>query len=120
MSDDVVAALLEALLVAGPQESVQQNVVGFQGGISFKFSAPVTFFVLLREQAAACTIHGSRYPAGQIINLAEAQLRARSGWQLSWSIFHRCRQFALTVLGAAAIACTISGGSPKRTFSGIT
>ena len=64
VTDDVVAALLETLLIAGSEKRVQQDVIGFQRGVGFEFAAPVAFIVLLGKQAAACAIDGSRYPAG--------------------------------------------------------
>ena len=67
----------QALGIARPQQNMQHDVVGFEGGIGFQFAAPVAFFMLLGEQAVAGAINGRSHPADQIINFSEAHLRHR-------------------------------------------
>src|SRR5262249_45231131 len=120
---DIACCLLEPLLVCRPQQGMQQNVVGFQRGIRFKFATPVAFFMLLGKEKSSRRVGRSRYPAGQVINLAETQLRCGHRSKSGGGIIHTVGstpQSALTLAGALAMASTISGGRPKRTFSGMT
>ena len=50
VAENPVAAFLETLLIAGSEQRVQQDVVGFERGVGFEFAAPVAIFVLLGEQ----------------------------------------------------------------------
>src|ERR1041385_7122296 len=54
---------------------MQQDVIGFESGVSFEFPTPVAVFMLLSEEKLACAIYGSRNTAGEIFDLPEAQLR---------------------------------------------
>jgi len=58
---------------------VQDDVVGFEGGICLEFSTPVAIFVLLAKEEAARGIGSIGYAAGKIINLAKTKLWSRSG-----------------------------------------
>src|SRR4029077_6339449 len=73
--ENPVYRLLEALLIAGTQQCVQQDVVRFQGGIGFELAAPVAFLVLLREKIFAGGCNGGTYSRGEVFNFAEAKLR---------------------------------------------
>ena len=74
---DVASGLVEAFLVARAEQRMEQDVIGFEGGIGFQFSAPVTLFVLLREKIVAGRIDGDRDPAAQVVNLSKSHLRQR-------------------------------------------
>jgi hypothetical protein len=39
--------------VACAEQSVEQNVIGLEGGIGFQFAAPIALLVLLREKKLA-------------------------------------------------------------------
>src|SRR5208337_4041621 len=112
---DVTRGLVKALLAARAEQRMEQNVIGFEGGVGFQFSAPVTLFVLLREKILAGRIDGYRDPASQVVNLSKSHLR-HGGRTERGGFFH---QYSTATAGAAAIVSTISGGNPKRTFSGI-
>ena len=77
MVQDVASRLVKACLVAGAEQRMQQDVIGFEGGIGFQFPAPVTLFVLLREKILASRIDGDRDPAAQVVNLSKSHLRRR-------------------------------------------
>jgi len=74
VTQNPVRRLLEALLIARPQQRVQQDVVGLQRGVGFQFAAPVALFVLLGEQPFARRRDGRAHAAGQFLNFAEAKL----------------------------------------------
>ena len=40
----------EALLIARAEQRVQQDVIGFEGGIGFQLAAPVAIFVLREKR----------------------------------------------------------------------
>src|SRR5271155_2862455 len=94
---------------------MQQDVVGLEAGIGFQFTAPVAILVLLREKIFARRIHGYRDPAAQVINLSKSHLRRRRRTKRGGFFHHD----SMAMAGAAAIVSTISGGNPKRTFSGM-
>ena len=50
MAQNPVRRLLKPLLIARPEQRVQQNVIRLEGGVGFEFAAPVSFFMLLREK----------------------------------------------------------------------
>src|SRR5260221_6154161 len=77
MTKDVVGAFLEPLLVAGSEECVQQDVIGFEGAVGFEFAAPVAVFVLLGQKPVAGAVYGNGHTAGEVVNLSEAKLWAR-------------------------------------------
>src|SRR5450631_717107 len=126
---DVASGLVKTGLVAGAEQRMEQDVIGFEGGIGFQFSAPVTLFVLLREEILARCIDSNCDPADQVVNLSKSHLRRRGrtlrrtilsrtireGFFHLWAPNYICADTA----GAAAIVSTISGGNPKRTFSGM-
>src|SRR3984893_2883988 len=100
---------------------MQQDVVRFQRGIGFQFATPVPFLALFGEQAVARPINGRSHPADQIVNFSEAYLRQRRRGRWGGGIFHNSSIYsAAAPVGALAIASTISGGRPNRTFSGMT
>jgi len=104
----VTGRFLETLPLCRAEQGVQQDVVGFESGVGFEFAAPVTFFVLLREEEFACRIDSDCDPAAQVVNLSESHLRHR-GRTRGGVIVHQDSTAALA--GAAAMASTISGGS---------
>ena len=53
VAHDPVGGFLKAVGIAGAEQRVQQNVIGFERGIGFEFAAPVAFFVLLRKKKFA-------------------------------------------------------------------
>src|SRR3984957_15607951 len=124
MIQDIARSLVKTFLVARTKQRVQQNVIGFKSGVSFKLTAPITLFVLLRKKVVACRVYAYCDPAPQVINFSKSHLwnrgrilcritdRTRGG-----GFFHYVS--TATAAGAAAIVATISGGSPNRTFSGI-
>src|SRR5436305_6991393 len=71
IAKNVVSALLIALGITGTEQSVQQNVVGFERGIGFKFPAPIAVLVLLRKQAITARANRCSYAAGEILNFSE-------------------------------------------------
>jgi len=75
MTENIVGAFLEALLIAGSEQDVQQDVIGFEGGIGFEFAAPVSVFVLLGEKPVAGAVDGGGYTAGEVIDFSEMKLR---------------------------------------------
>ena len=74
MLNNPVGGLLEALGIAGAEQSVQQNVIGLERGVGFQFAAPVAILVLRGEKKLAGGAHGGGYTAGQTVDLAEAKL----------------------------------------------
>ena len=73
--ENVASGLVKTLLAARAEQRVEQNVIGFEGGIGFEFSAPVTLFVLLREKIVASRIDSDRDPALQVVDLSKSHLR---------------------------------------------
>src|SRR5208283_2735734 len=109
----------KALLAARPKQHMEQDVIGFEGGIGFQLSTPVPFWVLLREKVFASRIGGHGDPALQVVNLPKSHLRRRGRNRFRTTgggFFHHV---STAMAGAAAIVSTISGGNPKRTFSGM-
>src|SRR5208337_4331733 len=116
---DVARGLVKALLAARSEQRMEQDVIGFEGGIGFQLATPVPFWVLLREKIFASRVDGYGDPAPQVVNLSKSHLR-RGGRTIfrttGGGFFH---YVSTAMAGAAAIVSTISGGNPKRTFSGI-
>ena len=50
MAQNPVRRLLKAFLIPGPEQRVQQDVIGLERGVGFELPAPVSFFMLLREK----------------------------------------------------------------------
>ena len=78
MAQNPVRSLLKALLIAGPEQRVQQDVIGLERGIGFEFAAPVPFLVLLREEIFARRRDRGAHAAAQFLNFSEAKLRVRT------------------------------------------
>ena len=76
---NVARSFRHALRIAGAQQHVQDDVVGFERGIGFQLAAPVTLFVLLGKEAVAGAVNGRSHPADEIINFSETHLRHRRG-----------------------------------------
>src|SRR6267154_6573975 len=95
---------------------MQQDVIGLKRRVGLEFAAPVAFFVLLGKQELARAVNADCDPADQVVDLSESHLRRR-GRTRGGVFVHYDSTAALA--GAAAMASTISGGSPKRTFSGM-
>ena len=74
MAQDPLRGFLKALRVAGTQQRVQQDVVRLEGRIRLEFSAPVAFFVLLREKIFLGRRDGGAHPATQFLDFSEAKL----------------------------------------------
>src|ERR1051326_2025994 len=74
VSQDVVRALLETLLVAGTKQRVHQDVVGFECRIGFEFAAPVAVFVLLGEKPFAGAVNRGGDAGRKVIDFSEAEL----------------------------------------------
>ena len=74
MLHDVERRFRHTLGITRSQKHVQNDVVSFERGIGFEFTAPVAFFVLLGEQTIACAINGRCHPDGQIINFSETHV----------------------------------------------
>ncbi len=77
MVQNVARSLVKAFLTTGPEQRMQQNVIGLQRGIGFQFAAPAAVFVLLREQIILRRIDCNRDPAPQVGNLSKAHQRRR-------------------------------------------
>ena len=84
---DVASRLVKAFLAARAEQRMQQDVIGFEGGVGFQFSAPVTLVMLLREKILARCIDGYCDPASQVVDLSKSHLR-RSGRTLGGGFFH--------------------------------
>ena len=63
-----VRGFLKSFRIACAEEHVEQNVIGFESSVGLELAAPVTVFVLLREQILARRIHSRRNVAAQIFN----------------------------------------------------
>ena len=74
MAQNPVGGFLKALRVSRTQQRVQQDVVRFERGIGLEFSAPVAFFVLLREKIFLGRRDGRADPAAQFLDFSEAKL----------------------------------------------
>src|SRR6202051_1492724 len=79
---DVTRRLIKTSLVPRAEQRVKKDVIRFECRVGFKFSAPVTILVLLREQIFARGIDRNRDPAPQIVDLAKPHLR-RGAWAFS-------------------------------------
>src|SRR5258708_29305812 len=94
--DDPVGGFLEAGGVAGPEQRVEENVVGFQRGVGFEFAAPVAIIVLRGEEELAGGTDRGTDSISQTLDLAKAKLWSgtyscvRGGFihQLICSIIH--------------------------------
>src|SRR5580704_10138781 len=64
--------LVKALLIAGAEQGMKQDVIGFEAGIGFQFAAPVTILVLLGEKIIAGRIDSDCNPASQVVNLSKS------------------------------------------------
>src|SRR5205085_3259447 len=67
MANDLPCGLLQARFITRPQQCVQQDVVGFEGGIGFELAAPVASGLLSREEDPAGAIDCGRYAARYVI-----------------------------------------------------
>src|SRR3977135_1909976 len=78
--------------------------------------------MLPREKIFTGGINSPGNAAGDVVNFAEAKFGCGSKAGPGGVCIHQIqlRQSAVALAGAAAMASTISGGRPKRTFSGIT
>src|SRR5207237_2252561 len=94
-----------------------QDIVGFECVIAFQFATPIASLVLLGEEELTRGISSRYYAALEIVNFAETHLRGDR--RTPRDILHAVHS-AGAPAGALAMASTISGGSPKRTFSGMT
>src|SRR5215469_12733042 len=89
VSQNLIGALLEALLITGPQERMHQNVIGFETAVGFELAAPVAIFVLLREQPFAGSVDGRGYTTRKVVNFPEAKLQRRGRRHCRRRIFHK-------------------------------
>src|SRR5947207_2229927 len=120
MAKDFARGALLAIKVLGAEKGVNQNVVGFESGIGLEFAAPITVLVLSGEQVTSRRVNGGGDAAHHVVNFSEKHLRLvvlRRAWREGR---HSYFQSPAVAAGAEAMAATISGGNPKRTFSGMT
>src|SRR5205823_3869158 len=113
MAHDLRHRQFHAAAGAGAEKRVYGNVIGFQRGIGFQFAAPVAILMLKRKQAAARGLNSFRNAAQHVINFSKKHLCGIPVELLAHG-------YSAATAGAACIASTISGGRPKRTFSGMT
>src|SRR5580658_6689201 len=74
MADNPVRSLAEALGVARTEESVEENVIGLEGGVGFEFAAPIAFVVLRGKEEFAGGTDGGGNTAEQAVDLAKTKL----------------------------------------------
>ena len=74
------------------QPELEQNVIGFEGGVGFQFTAPIALVVLQGKQSLAGAVKGSADPAGKVVNLPEPQLGWSGGSKWGGGFFHNARQ----------------------------
>jgi len=60
---DIPRRFLKAIRIAGPQQRVQEDVIGLESRVGLKLTAPVAVFVLLREEVVAGAANRGRDPA---------------------------------------------------------
>ena len=133
MLQNPVRRLLKPFLVPGSKQRMQEDVIRLERSIGFEFAAPVAVLVLLRKKKFPRSRDRRAHARAQFLNFSEAKLWVRTeGAEARWESGELCPSFInSSCLGeyaaggsrgtrAAAMASTISGGSPKRTFSGIT
>ena len=104
-----------------PSKRVQQDVIGLERGVGFELAAPVAVFVLAGENDRRARRWRRRRRLTCSVNFAEERLPdlhlpERLEMCEAFAMF----SFSTVAAGAEAMACTISGGNPKRTFSGMT
>jgi hypothetical protein len=66
---------LEALRVAGSEQSVEQDVIRFECGISFQFAAPISILMLSREKKSTDGSNCGRHTIDQPVDFAKEELR---------------------------------------------
>src|SRR5258708_6367319 len=89
MAEDPVGGFLKAFGVAGTEQRMQQDVVGFEGSVSFKLAAPVAFFVLLREKKFTSGLNGRSDAGSKVVDFAEDELRGRRYAGFGGILIHR-------------------------------
>jgi hypothetical protein len=72
VTQNEIAAFLEAFLIPCSQQGVQQDVVGFQCGIGFQLATPVAVIELPGEEVFSGSIDRDGYAAGKIVYLAKS------------------------------------------------
>src|ERR1700722_20658587 len=60
MLNNPVGGLLKPLRISRSEKGVQQDVIRFESGVGFQFSAPITFLVLCGEKKLARGAHRDR------------------------------------------------------------
>ena len=95
---------------------MQQDVVGNQRGVGAQFAAPVAFFAVLDARTGTCR-EASMAAATRLLMSSILPKRISAGFG---GIASAIASAYSASAGAAPMASTISGGSPKRTCSGIT
>ena len=78
MADNPVGGALKPLGVAGAEQGVEQNVIGFKRGIGFEFAAPVAIVVLGGEKKLASGGDGGADTAEEAVDFTETKLRRGS------------------------------------------
>src|SRR5712671_2616456 len=74
MLNNPVCGFLEALLITGSEQGVQQNVIRLQGGVGFEFAAPIASLVPRGEKKLARGTDRDADSISQTLDLAEAKL----------------------------------------------
>jgi hypothetical protein len=74
MAQNPVRRFLKTLLIAGPEQRVEENVIRLERGISFELAAPVAFRVHLREKKLPRGRDRRPYAGAQFLNFPEAKL----------------------------------------------
>ena len=72
--EDIVRGFVKTLGIAGAEQRMQQDVIGFESGIGLELAAPVAVFVLLGEKLFAGRFERQTDAAGEAFNLAETKL----------------------------------------------
>jgi hypothetical protein len=63
---------LKAALIASAENGVQKNVIGFQRGVGFQFTAPPAIFMLPGKQKFPRRLNRASEPRSQASNLSKA------------------------------------------------
>src|SRR5207248_19849 len=79
VTKDLARCFLQALFIAGAQQGMQQDVVGFESGVGLEFTAPVAVRLLRGEQQSTRAVQRRSYAAGDVIDLAKDHLHRATG-----------------------------------------
>src|SRR6185312_15372269 len=79
MAENLPRRLLKALFIARSQQRMQENVIGFEGGVGFEFAAPEAFRLLAGKKKSARAIHCGSYAAGDVVDFSKDHLHWATG-----------------------------------------